>query len=85
MTDFAYNTIDAINREGLDNSAWGLVKNITSTTAYFRTGEDMALQGQWAYVYTEPDSWLPYLDEVTPTHTFDMDDDGARLLLFKLD
>lgn len=85
MTDYAYNTIDAINSEGLDNGAWGLAKNITSTTAYFGTGEDMALQGQWAYVYTEPDSMLSFLKEVTPTHTFDMGDDGAQLLLFKLD
>ena len=45
--------IDAINREGIGNEAWGLVEEVDDTVAYFGTREEIELKGQWAYVYAD--------------------------------
>ena len=50
MNEYAFKVIDAINRAGIDNSQWGLVKDIDDTIAYFGTKEKEVLNGQWAYV-----------------------------------
>ena len=36
MNAFAFKVIDAINREGIGNEAWGLVEEVDDTVAYFR-------------------------------------------------
>lgn len=34
MNAFAFKVIDAINRDGMDNGSWGLVKDVDNTVAY---------------------------------------------------
>lgn len=58
MNAFAFKVIDAINRDGMDNGSWGLVKDVDNTVAYFGTREEIELKGQWAYIYAEKDDTL---------------------------
>lgn len=84
MNAFAFTVIDAINREGLDNGAWGLlVEGVRNTATYFGTKEEIELAGQWAYVYAEKDSFFAYIDKVEPTRVLHVED--CQLLLYKLD
>ncbi|MBQ3234068.1 MAG: hypothetical protein IJA96_05645 [Alistipes sp.] len=55
MKATTFKLIDAINREGLDNSRWGVVEDIESTKEYFGTDTDEQLQGQWLYLYRSAD------------------------------
>lgn len=83
MNAFAFKVIDAINREGLDNGAWGLVEDIDDTVAYFGTKEKEVLNGQWAYIYVEKDDILSFVREVEPTRVLHVED--CELLLYRLD
>lgn len=83
MNAFAFKVIDAINREGMDNGQWGLVKDVDNTVAYFGTKEEIKLIDQWAYVYAERDSYFAYIDEVKPTIVLHVED--CKLLLYRLD
>lgn len=84
MNAFAFKVIDAINREGMDNGQWGLVKDVDSTVDYFGTREEIELAGQWAYVYAEKDDILTLqLEKIEPTKVLHIDD--CELLLYRLD
>ena len=61
MNAFAFKVIDANNREGIGNEAWGLVEDIDDTVAYFGTKEKEVLNGQWAYIYVEKDDILSFV------------------------
>ena len=68
MNAFAFKVIDAINRDGMDNGNWGLVKDVDNTVAYFGTREEIELKGQWAYIYAEKDDTLSLqLEKIEPT------------------
>lgn len=68
MNAFAFKVIDAINRDGMDNGSWGLVKDVDNTVAYFGTREEIELKGQWAYIYAEKDDTLSLqLEKIEPT------------------
>ena len=64
MNAFAFKVIDAINREGIGNEAWGLVEEVDDTVAYFGTREEIELKGQWAYVYADKNDFFGYIDKV---------------------
>lgn len=67
MNAFAFKVIDAINRDGMDNGSWGLVKDVDNTVAYFGTREEIELKGQWAYIYAEKDDTLSLqLEKIEP-------------------
>ena len=83
MNAFAFKVIDAINREGIGNEAWGLVEEVDDTVAYFGTREEIALKGQWAYVYADKNDFFVYFDLVEPTRVLHVED--CQLLLYKLD
>lgn len=84
MNAFAFKVIDAINREGMDNGQWGLVKDVYSTVAYFGTQEEIELAGQWAYVYAEKGDILSLqLEKIKPTKVLHIED--CELLLYRLD
>jgi hypothetical protein len=51
MDTRAFDLFDAINREGLDNSHWGVGQEVSSTKDYFGSIEDLKLKGQFVYVY----------------------------------
>lgn len=44
MNNFAFNLIDAINRDGLGNESWGVVENVADTVNYFGS-LDLVLNG----------------------------------------
>ena len=46
MNEYVFKVIDAINRAGLADDQWGLVKDIDDTIAYFGTKEKEVLNGQ---------------------------------------
>lgn len=83
MNAFAFKVIDAINREGLDNSSWGLMKDVINTATYFGTKEEIELTGQWAYIYVKKDDILSFVREVEPTRVLHVED--CELLLYRLD
>lgn len=81
-----FNLFDAINREGIDNSAWGLCQDIADTQAYFGSKESFALQGQFVYVYVSPDSSMPFMDRtgVKPTYTLSLEDNNTIINIYQL-
>jgi hypothetical protein len=83
MNKYAFKVIDAISREGIDSGSWGLVKDIKDTKAYFGTAEEIALMGQWAYVYAEKDDILSLQLEIESTKVLHVED--CELLLYRLD
>lgn len=84
MNEYAFKVIDAINREGIDNAQWGLVKDINDTIAHFGTKEKEVLNGQWAYVYVEKDDILSLqLEKIEPTKVLHVED--CELFLYRLD
>lgn len=83
MNEYAFSVIDAINREGIGNEAWGLVEEVNDTVAYFGTIEEIELKGHWVYVYAEKDDFFAFIDKVAPTRILHVED--CRLLLYKLD
>ena len=84
MNEFAFKVIDAINREGLDNGAWGLVKDVNDTVSHFGTKEEIELKGQWAYVYAEKDDIMSLqLEKIEPTRVLHVED--CDLLIYHLD
>lgn len=83
MNAFAFKVIDAINREGIGNEAWGLVEEVDDTVAYFGTREEIELKGQWAYVYADKNDFFGYIDKVEPDESSLYED--CQLLLYKLD
>lgn len=56
MNKFAFNLIDAINRDGLGNESWGVVENVADTVEYFGSDERIYLPGKWAYIYAKEGS-----------------------------
>lgn len=81
-----FNLFDAINREGIDNSTWGLCQDIADTQDYFGTKESFALQGQFVYVYVNPDSLMPFMDRtgIKPTYTLSFEDDNTTINIYQL-
>lgn len=86
MEQATFNLIDAINREGIDNSTWGLCQDIADTQDYFGTKESFALQGQFVYVYVAPDSLMPFMDRtgIKPTYTLSFEDDNTTINIYQL-
>lgn len=87
MNAFAFKVIDAINREGIGNEAWGLVEDVDNTVAYFGTREEIELKGQWAYVYAQKDDiFSSFFNRIKPTRVLNIEDsDNDILRLYRLD
>lgn len=89
MNEYAFSVIDAINREGIGNEAWGLVEDIDDTKAYFGTLGKRTLEGKWAYIYEHKDGIYAYTYKVKPTMKMRLSEDAGgkntRLALYKLD
>lgn len=85
MTKETFNLIDAINREGIDNSTWGLCQDINDTKAYFGTKESFMLQGQFMYVYKQPDTSMPFIDRtgIKPTYTLTFEDNEWMIDIYR--
>lgn len=76
MNNFAFNLIDAINRDGLGTESWGVVKNVADTVNYFGSKEKVSLSGKWAYIYADKDAVFSLqLDQIEPTMVLHVDDD----------
>jgi hypothetical protein len=76
MNNFAFNLIDAINRDGLGNESWGVVENVADTVNYFGSKEKVSLSGKWAYIYAGKDAVFSLqLDQIEPTMILYVDDD----------
>ena len=57
MNARAFEVIDAINREGLDNSNWGLCQDVEDTSWHFGIEESRELKGTYAYVYIKAEDY----------------------------
>lgn len=55
MTQKTFDLLDALNREGFDNSQMGFAQNIDSTAHYLGSDEDICINYQFAYVYLKHD------------------------------
>lgn len=80
MEQSIFNLFDAINREGIDNSTWGLCQDIANTREYFGTHEAIALQGQFVFLYRQPDQTFAFIDKSGANPVFVLPlihDDGA--------
>ncbi|MCD8302589.1 MAG: hypothetical protein LUC44_06175 [Prevotellaceae bacterium] len=71
MKRLTYEILEAINKSGIDNSLWGLCRDIQSTKDYFGTSVDLRLGGMFIYVYRDEDGGLtvPDLDRVRPVYS----------------
>lgn len=65
MEQTTFNLFDAINREDIGNSIWGLCQDIENTSDYFGTVESIQLQGQFVYIYRESDQGFCFIKEST--------------------
>ncbi len=85
----AIKEIDAINREGISNEAWGLIEDIDDTKAYFGTLGKRSLEGKWAYIYEKKDGIYAYTCKIKPTMTMRLSEDAGgrdtKLAFYKLD
>ncbi len=82
MKTAIFNLIDAVNREGIDNSVWGLCRDVQDTAAYFGAVESIKLQGQYLYVYRNHDSNFTFITKETcghPAHTLTIEDGAIDL------
>lgn len=61
MKASTFRLIDAINREGLDNSQWGIIEDCESTKEYFGTHLDKQLIGQYIYIYKKSDEMFSFI------------------------
>lgn len=85
MNKFAFDLIDAINRDGLGNESWGVVENVADTVDYFGSKERVPLSGKWAYIYAGKDAVFSLqLDQIEPTMVLHVDDD-CEILLYNID
>lgn len=85
MNKFAFDLIDAINRDGLGNESWGVVKNVADTVDYFGSKERVSISGKWLYLYAEKDAVFSLqLDHIEPTMVLHVDDD-CDIRLYNLD
>lgn len=85
MNKFAFNLIDAINRDGLGSESWGVVENVADTVDYFGSKEGVCLSGKWLYLYAEKDAVFSLqLDQIEPTMVLHVDDD-CDIRLYNLD
>lgn len=89
MNNYAFEVIDAINREGISNEAWGLIEDIDDTKAYFGTLGKRSLEGKWAYIYEKKDDIYAYTRKIKPTMTMRLSEDAGgrdtKLAFYKLD
>lgn len=83
MNAKAFKVIDAINRDGLDNQFWGLVKDVDDIYAHFGAESNLKLKGAWAYVYNDPKNDLTFLSEIKPDMVV-WDSFGQAIYLYKL-
>lgn len=87
MKTETYNLIDAINRENINNSQWGMCSDVQDTAAYFGTKESIELQGDYLYVYRQRDTYFSFIREENcglPAHTLTMDDGNTFIDLYEL-
>lgn len=85
MNKFAFDLIDAINRDGLGSESWGVVENVADTVDYFGSKEGVFLSGKWLYLYAEKDAVFSLqLDQIEPTMVLHVDDD-CDIRLYNLD
>ncbi len=61
MTKETFELFEAINREGLDNSQWGLCEDIEDTALYFGTEESVSLEGRHIFIYREQDTVFSFV------------------------
>lgn len=81
MTQNEIVIINAINREGLDNSMWGITSEERDTAHYFGTLERKIIPPS-IYVYREPDG-EPLNCGITPNHTC-TDSEGSTIDIYYL-
>lgn len=82
MTKQTFNLLDAISREGIDNSVFGFVYDVINTKDYFGTKEDTDIKGMYLYIYQKKDDLFCFIKNV-PEYSFDIE--GENLLLFKIE
>lgn len=83
MNAKAFKVINAINREGLDNQFWGLVKDVDDMYEYFGSESSLKLKGAWAYVYNDPKNDHTFLSKIKPDMVV-WDSFGQAIYLYKL-
>ncbi len=77
MTQRIFDLIDAINREGLDNSKWAvydLEYASTSSREFLGTREDMKLGGRLLVVYVNTDDTFCFLRPETADFKLTIDE-----------
>ena len=76
MTLKTFKVLDAINREGLDNTQWNINMHLgkTDTKEFYGTRESFMLPpGEWISVVEEKYSDFPFRSLCTPDHVLDID------------
>ena len=82
MKQETFRLLDHLQREGIDNSAYGFAQDV-NTKECFGTNENVDIKGMYLYIYQKKDDWFCFIEE-KPEYTFDIEA-KENLLLFKLD
>lgn len=90
MKQEIFNLLDVINRRGISNDKFGFVQDV-ETGVYFGLDDELALDGQWLYLYiNENDAdWEVFEFGVNkeipePDYGALLNDEGEFLFLYKL-
>lgn len=85
MTDKTFDLLDALNREGFDNSLMGFCDDCPSTRELFGSLENLKLSGKFVYLYREPNFDTDvFAYEHEPNfclHVGEMKDDGVTFIV----
>jgi len=89
MTDKTFDLLDALNREGFDNSQLGFAQNIESIATHFACIDDMCIKSKFVYIYVENKD----LDSLSfirnfPPHlilTLQMEPNDEKVLIYLLE
>lgn len=78
-----FSLIDSLNREGFDNTVWGLADVDTYTDELLGTAERIRLNGMFLYVYCRsdqgPETWS-FVPDVDYSYALPMRDDPTEVV-----
>lgn len=86
-----FKLFDVINRSGVDNGQWGVVRDVQDTKQEFGTIHSHRLDGKWLYVYTDDEGVNPlssWSKEPEPDRVWDLEQEmfpKGKILLYRLE
>ena len=88
MTTTIFNLIDSVNREGIDNSEWGLTRFYEDTFAkeFFGAGvgDKIIWAGKFLYIYKNNDDTFAFINTDNATFVLSIEGENTTIYLWDL-